>query len=365
MSSTSSTVVSLAVAAAFAVAGSVALTRLGSQERLPAAKGAPARIAAEWSATASGRVEPMRGEVRLSAPSPGRIVEIAVGVNDRVRAGDLLLRLDDEDARARIAGAEAEVLVRKRERDAEPAVGRFAADRRQAEDVFFNAERALAAARLELERVLRARRSNTPGVTDETVQAERANVATALDRLEVERGALKRATTVAGLPLPTRVESGLTTARAELSLAEAAFERTRLRAPSDGTVLQVLPRIGETASATPEQTLIVLGDLSQLRVRAEVEERDVSKVRVGQSVVVKSDAFPGREFSGKVATLAQTLAPAKLSQRGVRRPTDADTLEVIIDLDPSEGLLSGMRVDVFFKIDQEPRATEAPSPTKQ
>lgn len=361
MSSKSSPLWSLGFAAVIAVAGSLLITRLGSQHSSPPPKAAVRP--AEWTATASGRVEPRRGEVRLSAPSPGRIVEIPVAVNDRVRAGDPLIRLDDDDARARIAAAEAEVLVRKRERDAEAASGRLASERRQAEDTFFNSERAVASAKAELERVFKAFTAGTAGVTEEMLQTERTTFANALEKLELDRTALKRASTAPGVPLPTRVESGLTSARADLGLAETAFERTRVRAPSDGTVLQIFARVGETAAATPEQALIVLGDLTQLRVRAELEERDVSRVRVGQAVVVRSDAFPGRDFSGKVASLAKTLASAKLTQRGVRRPNDADTLEVMVELDPADGLLSGMRVDVFFKIDQEPRAsTEVPAP---
>jgi HlyD family secretion protein len=256
------------------------------------------------------------------------------------------------------------VLVRKRERDAEAAVGRFAIDRRVAEDAVFNTERQLATARAELERVLRARRVSTAPVTEEAIQTERSAVATAVEKLDVDRLALKKASSAQGVPLPTRVEAGLTAARAELSLAEASFERTRIRAPSDGTVLQIFPRVGETAAASPEQALLTMGDLSQMRVRAELEERDVSRVRVGQAVVVRSDAFPGRDFLGKVVSLAKTLAPAKLSQRGVRRPNDLDTLEIIVDLEPSDGLLSGMRVDVFFKADQEPRAPMENLPMK-
>ncbi len=360
MPSKSSPLWGLSLAALLAIAGSLALTRFGAQERdNPSAK--TVTRATQWSASASGRVEPLRGEVRLSAPAPGRVVEIAVAVNDRVKAGDLLMRLDDEDARQRVIGTEAEALVRRRERDAEANPGRPAADRRNAEDLAANTDRLLANARAELDRVLRARRSGSGGVTEEAVQAERNAVAAAQDKLEADRAALRRAQAVQGVPLPTRVEAALTAARSELALAEMALERTRVRAPSDGTVLQILPRIGETAAASPEQTLVVLGDLTQLRVRAEVEERDVAKVRAGQVVVVKSDAFPGREFSGKVATLAKTLAPAKLSQRGPRRPNDLDTLEILIDLDPADVLLPGMRVDVFFKGDQETSAQPAPA----
>ena len=84
-------------------------------------------------------------------------------------------------------------------------------------------------------------------------------------------------------------------------------------------------------------------------MRAEVEERDAAKVRVGQLVVVKSDAYPGREFPGKVASLAPSLGPGKLGQRGPRRPNDVDVLEVVVDMEGQPPLLPGMRVDVFFK----------------
>ena len=133
------------------------------------------------------------------------------------------------------------------------------------------------------------------------------------------------------------------------TLAVTALERTRIRAPRDGTVLNVSARVGETATPSPEQVLLLMGDVSALKVRAEVEERDAAKVRVGQSVVVKSDAHPGREFAGKVASLAPALGPGKLGQRGPRRPNDVDVLEVVVDMEGQPPLLPGMRVDVFFK----------------
>src|SRR5450432_3632047 len=61
-----------------------------------------------WAASATGRVEPKSGEVRISADVPGRIDKVAVGINDRVKAGDLLVRLDDGIARAKIKSATAQ-----------------------------------------------------------------------------------------------------------------------------------------------------------------------------------------------------------------------------------------------------------------
>ena len=305
--------------------------------------------ASPWTASAPGRVEPRRGEIRLSAQAPGRIAEIAAALNERVEAGDLLLRLDDEEAKARVAAAESEASVRRRERDEERNVPRLVADRRSAEDVVAQTERTVAIARGELDRVQRQRRDGVASATKEAVTTERNALKAAQDKLEVDRAALRRAQNVNGIALPTRLEAGLTAARSDLALAELALERTRVRAPSDGVVLQIMPRVGEMASAAPDQTLITIGDLERLRVRAELEERDIAKVTLGQPVIVKTDAFAGKEFTGTVASLAKTLALARLAQRGPRRPNDVDTLEIMVDLDANTDLLPGMRVDVFFK----------------
>jgi HlyD family secretion protein len=299
-----------------------------------------------WAASAAGRVEPRGGEIKIGAQTAGRIADVTVKINDTVKAGDLLIRLDDDEALARIAAAEAEAAVRKRERDAE-TVGRQAQDRRNAEDAVAAAERALTQARADFDAAVRGRPSD--GTADLT--AQRAAVKAAQDKLVQERDGLRRAQAAAGIPLPTRLEAALTAARSDLSLAETALERTRVRAPSDGTVLQINARAGETASPSPEQTLLVLGDLTALRVRAELEERDSAKIRVGQAAIVQSDAHPGRQFEGKVVTMAQAMGAGKLAQRGPRRPNDVDVLEVVIDLDAGSGLLPGMRVDVFFKPD--------------
>ena len=131
------------------------------------------------------------------------------------------------------------------------------------------------------------------------------------------------------MPLPTRLESALAVARADLSAAELGVEHTRVRAPFDGTVLNVIAKEGEVAAPSPENTLLVFGDLSALKVRAEVEERDAAKIHVGQRVVVRADAYPDQDFEGRVSSIAQSLstpthrdartAPSRTTSRCSRR----------------------------------------------
>jgi HlyD family secretion protein len=301
----------------------------------------------EWAASAPGRVEPAGGEARIGAQVPGRVVEVLVAANDKVVAGDLLVRLEDDDLLPRIHAAAAEAAVRKRERDSAEATGKPAQDRRAAEDTLATAERQLAQARDDLDRTAKPRRDGTVADVDQAREA----VTKARERLWQARDGLRKALAVEGLPPPTRPEAALTAARADLSLAEAALEKTRIRAAAAGTVLQVTAKVGESIAPTPEAVLLVMGDLSSLRVRAEFEERDLGKVRVGQAAVVRSDAFPGRDFEGKVTFLAQSLGPSRFGQRGPRKPTDVDVLEVLIELNGKPPLLPGMRVDVFLRND--------------
>ena len=170
-----------------------------------------------------------------------------------------------------------------------------------------------------------SRSSPTARVRPTDIEAARKALAEASDKLEPDRANLRRVQGLPLMPLPTRLEAGLATSRAELALVETAIERTRIRAPIDGTVLQVNTRVGETVTPSTEDVLVTIGDLAQLRVRAEIEERDIAKIRVGQTVMVRSDAFPGQEFAGKVERMAQTLGPSRIASKGPRRPSDVES----------------------------------------
>ncbi|MDX2201669.1 MAG: efflux RND transporter periplasmic adaptor subunit [Hyphomicrobiaceae bacterium] len=319
--------------------------------------GTAARAGSAWTASAPGRVEPAGGEVRIGVQSPGRIAEVLVGVSDRLQPGDLILRLDDEDYQAKIVALAAEVAVRRRERDSgEMSTGNLARDRRAAEDSLFAAEWQLYMAREDFDRAFRARAGGVE--TSELDRLREARVK-AEDRVEQARTQLRKALNVDGLPSPSRGEVALTAARAELSAAESALERTRIRAGSAGTVLSLNARVGEVLAPSAELPVAVIGNLGQLRVRAEFEERDLGKVRDGQAAVIRSDAFQGRDFEGKVSMVAPSLSPSRISQRGPRKPNDVDVLEVLVTLTGQTPLLPGMRVDVFLKPDQQSLRSKA------
>jgi HlyD family secretion protein len=310
----------------------------------PAAVAQPAEV--QWVAAAPGRVEPKSGQMRIGTGLPGRIIEILVRVNDRVVEGDLLIRLDDVEARARLAAAGAEAAARKRERDAQPATsGRD--DVRRAEDAVFAAERAITNARFELDDLSAADRKGGGGAQARADATKR--LADARTRLKQEQALYAVAQAKGGVPDPNRFEAGLAAARAEVAMAEAVLDKTRIRAPAPGSVLQVNAKVGELVTPAPDTPLVVLGDISVLRVRAEVDEHDVAKIKLHQRAFVRNNAYPGRDFEGRVTELAPSLAPPRMGSRGARRATDVEVLEVLIELDSAAPLLPGMRAEVFFR----------------
>src|SRR5262245_8330988 len=301
-----------------------------------------------WTAVASVRVEPLSRDIKIASPVIGRIAEVLVKPNDRVFAGELLVRLDDTEAQARLAAADAQVALRKRVRN-DASTPKGSAERRRAEDAVADAERAVAEARAALDRAAASRRAGR--TSQASLDSARLALSLAHDRLREQQDLLRNVKAAAGTALPSRLEGELNVSRAELTLAEAELEKTRIRAPLAGTVLQVQAKVGELATPSADPPLVLLGDLSSLRVRAELDERDLVKIRVGQRVVVRADAFRDREFEGKVASIDQVVGPGRINARGQRKFNDVEVMEVVVDLTEPGPLVPGMQADVYFSPD--------------
>jgi HlyD family secretion protein len=300
---------------------------------------------AKWDAIAPGRIEPRTQEVKVVASVAGRIAEVRIRPNDKVAAGDLLVRLDDDEARARVAAAEAQVAARQRIRDDQKKKGPAALIR--AEDDVADAAMGLAQAWERLDVISAPRDVTRSAVEDAAVGGARSALLRAQDQLRQRQDVLRKTKDDSGLP--TREEAELAAARAELALAQVALQKTRIRAPIAGSVLQVRARVGEMAIPLPDQWLVLLGDVSGLAVRAELDQHDFAKVRVGQRVVVRAYAFPDREFEGSVRSIARYVGPGRLSGQGQRNKlTDVDVAEVVVDLNDPGPLAVGMQADAYF-----------------
>jgi len=298
-----------------------------------------------WAAAAPGRVEPKGRELRIVAPTPAVIKEVLAGWNDRVQKGDLLIRLDDEELKARLDAAKAQVAVRTADRDNVKA-SEAARERRKAEDDLYGAERGAFDARMGLDRLISEAKEGKASLDE--VQKARAAVTAAHEKVQQDEQKLKKVL-AKDLPALKREEAALAAARADVAVVSASLERMRIRAPVDAAILELNAKPGEMAGAAAESPLLTLGDTNRLQVRAEVEDRDAGKIYQGQSAIVRSDAFPNRTFDVRVATIAKALAAPELSSRNRRKQADVDVLEVVLDLEDGVPLLPGMRVDVLFR----------------
>jgi len=301
-----------------------------------------------WAAVAPGVVEPRSGQIKIAAPVVGRVSEVLVKINDKVAADEPLVRLDDEDAQARVASAQAQAAMHEKARN-EKSAGK-AANRRDAEDAVADAEAGLADARNTFDKAVHAKRSGSG--SDATVTAARTAWTRAQDNLDRERSQLRKIEAQSGTPLPTQLEGQLNVARTELRVAIAELEKLTIRAPIAGSVLKVDVKAGEVAAPSLPQPLLLLGDLSQLRLRAELDEHNAGKVKVGEPVMVRAEAFHDQTFAGKVVAIAPLIQPARLSSPRSRNLTDFNVNEVMIDLNEPGPLIAGMNVDVYFGSEQ-------------
>jgi RND family efflux transporter MFP subunit len=102
--------------------------------------------------------------------------------------------------------------------------------------------------------------------------------------------------------------SGLTQAREGVERATFDLEGTRLVAPFDGWIADVRAQVGERAATTP---LVTLVDLANVRIRAEVLESDLGRIRKGANATVRFVALPGETFTGEVVAVGPEVDAAR------------------------------------------------------
>ena len=144
-------------------------------------------------------------------------------------------------------------------------------------------------------------------------------------------------------------EADIQVAERHVTSLEQQISKCTVKAPISGTVLRVLLRPGESFSTITPKPLLTLADLTGRRVRAEVDEKDVAKVSVGQKVFVTSEGQSSQRFTGHVTRLASTMGRRKTASGDPSEKSDRDILEALVEFDqPANSLPLGLRVVVQF-----------------
>jgi len=237
-------------------------------------------------------VEPRDRETKVAPAVPGRIARIAVQEGERVSKGALLVQLEDSPERAALQAADADLAAARAR-----AVLSAEAYRRIAQ-----AAKGAAATSDDLDRALRQAQS---------------------DSLSAEAY------------------------RARREQARSDWKRLGVRAPIDGEVLQVKCRAGEyeTPGGDP---LVVMGDVSVLRARVDVDERDIGRIALGNGAFVVADAFPNEKFTGKVVEIGKRMGRKNVRTDDPTERIDTKIIETVIELDKTNGLVPGMLVTGYI-----------------
>jgi len=138
-------------------------------------------------------------------------------------------------------------------------------------------------------------------------------------------------------------------AEGRVRTAQERIGKCSIVAPTDGTVLRVYARRGESYSTITPRPLFSLADISSRHIKAEIDERDVDKVSLGQKVVIQADALDGKRLNGSVARISAMMGRKSISTGDPSDKSDRDVLEAVIDLkDSPQQLPIGLRVTVQF-----------------
>lgn len=333
-----------------AVAGTLFLLStvqfLRSRERAVKAAPTAAVNSAESLIAAPGRVEAISEEIRVSSELSGRLRSVPVEEGDRVRKGQVLAQIENEDYVARVAAGEATLAQRQAE-FLRTIHGARTQERRAAEANVQAAKAVLDNARREAER----RRNLADRDMLSHDEAERYQRAYQVAQAEFER-ATQEFSLVDADPRDEdrrRAEAAVATAQAQLSEVRAYLEKTFIRSPLAGIVLRKYRHPGESVSTQFDSPIVTLADDSSLRVRLDVDEVDVARLRVGQPAFVTAEAYGTEKFTGHVIRVGRILGKKNVRTDEPSERVDTKILETLVELDPGQKLPLGLRVDAYVQ----------------
>jgi RND family efflux transporter MFP subunit len=210
--------------------------------------------------TASGYVVAQR-KAAVASKGTGRLVYLGVVEGDKVKKNEIIARLEDNDVKAQLAEAKANLELQK-------------AGLKEALDNFYRQKALL----------------KTGSSTQADYDAALANYNRTLASIDV--------------------------AKAQVQAAEIALENTIIRAPFDGTVLTKNADVGEivaplAAGINSRAAVVTIADMSSLQVEADVSESNIEKIIPNQNCEIILDAYPNHSYQGYVFKIVPTADRTK------------------------------------------------------
>jgi HlyD family secretion protein len=250
--------------------------------------------------TASGKIE-ADTKVDVSADITGRIVRINVREGDMVKKGDLLIQIDPAQYQSVVSRAEAFLQT------SEANLLQVRTNRDQA--------------KRQLDRATELRKANANLISAEAVEQAQQTYDVAVANYAA-------------------TESQVDQARASLQEAKSNLSKTTLYAPISGRVTRLAVEEGEVAvpGTFSRETglLMTIADLSVIMAKVDVDETDVVRLALGDSVAVSIDAFPDTSFMGRVTKISNSAKLASVAGGASQDRAVDFEVEVVIENPPAD-----------------------------
>lgn len=314
----------------------------------------PSRSPYRGTIAGGGVVEARSENIAIGSHLPGVVAEVFVKVDSPIygpkgtEPGTPLFRLDDRQLQAELRIREAEwestkASLRKLEKMPRPEevlplearVREAEATLNDAKDQYTRAQQLLKSRSVGDEEVIK--RKNAVGVAEAQ-----------LAKAEAELSLMKK-----GSWSLDQDVARLNAARAEAMVKQTATELERLtvRSPIDGKVLQCNVRPGEYVGVPPGQTLMVVGDVSVMHVRVDIDENDLPRFRPGLPAQATPRGSPDVTIPLKFVRVEPLVVPKKsLTGAGSER-VDTRVLPVIYAVNSMATLYVGQQMDVYLQVE--------------
>jgi HlyD family secretion protein len=286
------------------------------------------------SVSTNGKVEPI-DEYQAIATTAGIVSKVYVDVGQKVKTGDRLIKMDDSDAVARLATANATLQT------AEASLHDLTQGGSQDERIGLSGD----LSRAQLQQQQAASDLAALKQLQQKGAASPSEVAAAEQRLQSAESSVKglqmRSTQRYSASDRSRSEAQLADAKAAVAAAQSSYAGVNIRSPLSGTVYSIPVSAYDFVPAG--ENLMDVADLNRIQIRAYFDEPEIGKLAIGQAVKIIWDAKPGQAWHGHISR-----APTTVITYGTR-----SVGECIITVDDARGdLLPNTNVTVTVTVSQ-------------
>ena len=288
------------------VVGFSFMQNAGKAKKAEEEKAAATKVDSPYAAIANGKVDVEGGIIQIAARRGGVVREVLVQEGDRVVAGQILARQEDDEPRLALQSANADVA------QAESQIRLIQVDIRTAQREYNRLERLVA----------------TNFVAAQRLDQARDAIAQAQARLGSQQASVQ-------------------TARARRDQAAYNVELTVIRAPQNGRIVRRYANPGAGASTLNVSNMFDLEPDAPRIARAEIVESDIPNIRDGQAVEITPEGDPTKVYVGAVLRRAAVFGARKLASDDPSQRSDERVIEVVVTAGDAP-LLIGQRVLVKF-----------------